>query len=200
MTIETSRDRDRGRGGGKGPGRALYLLALLPPICGFATLIIILVTRLPTLDDGLQQIVVPGSRDLALQPGVHTVFLERHSVVDGRVYAVDELSGLQVRVQAADGTPVEVTTPVGSASYSLGARQGDAINVFRVETAGTYRVSASYEGQAGPQTVIAVGLGFMTSIFATVLSALGAVFLGIILGVAVLAAVYFSRRRTRRGG
>ena len=91
-----------------------------------------------------------------------------------------------------------VNAPMGSASYSLGGRQGEAINVFDVERAGAYRISADYDGEAGPQTVIAVGQGFMGQLFSTVFMGLGAVFLGMILTVATVVGVYLARRRARQ--
>ena len=87
---------------------------------------------------------------------------------------------------------------MGSASYSLGGRQGEAINVFDVERAGAYRISADYDGEAGPQTVIAVGRGFTKTLFVTILSALCAAFLGMALSVAVVIGVYLGRRRARQ--
>lgn len=188
----------RHEGSRKAPGRGWYALAVLPAICGVAAMGVILFTSLSRLDDGLEQIVVPGTRELELEPGRHTVFLEYSSVVDGRVYRVDQLSGLTVRVEAADGAPVAVNAPMGSASYTLGGRQGEAINVFDVEQAGAYRISADYDGAAGPQTVIAVGQGFMGRLFITILSALGAAFLGMILAVTVVVGVYMARRRVRQ--
>ena len=80
----------------------------------------------------------------------------------------------------------------------MGGRQGEAIHVFSVERAGTYRISADYDGQVGPQTVIAVGQGFMGQLFATVFLGLGAVFLGMILTVATVVGVYLARRRARQ--
>lgn len=181
------------------PGRIFYLLAALPAICGIVAMVVLLATKLPALDDGLEQIVVPGVRELQLEPGRHTVFLEYSSVVDGRVYRVEQVSGLTVRVDAADGAPVAVNAPMGSATYSLGGRQGEAINVFDVERAGAYRISANYGGAAGPQTVIAVGHGFMGTLFTTILSALGAAFMGMILAATVVVGVYMARRRARHG-
>ena len=194
-----------GRGGapehrtGRKPGRIFYLLAVLPAICGIVAMVVILATKLPTMDDGLEQIVVPGARELALRPGNHTVFLEVRSVVDGRVYAVDDVSGLAVKVEAADGTPVATRAPGGSSTYTFGGRQGQSIQVFRIDRAGTYRVSADYDGRVGPQTVIAVGQGFMTGMFAVVLSAVGAFFGGVFLSIMAGAWVAWSRRRTPRG-
>ncbi|MEN5362595.1 hypothetical protein [Brevundimonas intermedia] len=189
-----------GRGGApdRKPGRIFYLLAVLPAICGIAFMVWVMVTKLPALDDGLEQIVVPGARDLMLKPGDHTVFLEYRSVVDGRVYVVQDVGGLAVKVVAADGTPVATRTPSGSSTYTFGGRQGQSIQVFRIERAGTYRVSADYDGRVGPQTVIAVGQGFMTGMFAVVLSAVGAFFGGVLVSVVGIAWVAWSRRRTPR--
>ncbi len=182
----------------KGPGRGWYALAILPAICGFAAMVAVLFVQLSKLDDGLEQIVAPGARDLRLEPGQHTVFLEYRSIVNGRVYRTDEVSGLIVRVEAPGGAPVAVTAPLGSAHYSLGGREGEALNAFRIERAGTYRVSADYEGQMGPQTVIAVGRGFLKLLLTTVLIALGAAFLGMILSGGAVIGVYLARRRARQ--
>lgn len=196
--MDLSASAGDGRAAKRGPGRGWYALAALPMICGFAAMGAVLFTQLPKLDDGLEQIVVPGARELRLEPGRHTVFLEYRSVVDGRVYAVDQVPGLAVHVEGADGAPVAVSAPMGSSTYSMGGRQGEAINVFSVERAGTYRISADYDGQVGPQTVIAVGQGFMGQLFATVFLGLGAVFLGMILTVATVVGVYLARRRARQ--
>lgn len=185
-----------GRAAKKRPGRGWYAAAALPVICGFAAMGVVLFTQLSKMDDGLEQIVVPGARELRLEPGRQTVFLEYRSIVDGRVYAVDQVAGLTVRVEAADGAPVAVSAPMGSSTYTLGGRQGEAIHVFSVEQAGTYRISADYGGQEGPQTVIAVGQGFMGRLFATVFLGLGSVFLGLILGVATAVGIYLARRRS----
>ena len=196
MTLKRAAGDDGGRR--KGPGQVWYAVAALPLLCGFAAMGMVVFTQVSTLDDGLEQIVVPGARELSLEPGQHTVFLEYRSVVDGRVYAVDQVPGLAVHVEAADGAPVAVSAPRASTTYTLGGRQGAAINVFRIEQAGAYRISADYDGQEGPQTVIAVGQGFMGQLFATVLLALGAAFSGMILTAAAVIGVYLARRRARR--
>jgi len=182
----------------RGPTRWWYALAVLPVICGFVVMGVVLFTQLSKLDDGLEQIVVPGARELRLEPGHHTVFLEYRSVVNGRAYRVDQVSGLSVRVASADGASVPVTAPMSSAYYSLGGRQGEAINVFDVERAGIYRISADYDGAEGPQTVIAVGQGFMGTLLATILAGLGSVLLGFVLSAAVVIGVYLARRPVRR--
>lgn len=184
------------------PGRVLYLLALVPPLLGVVAMIAILATQLPKMDDGLEQIVVPGGRSLMLEPGSNTVFLETRSVVDGRVYAIDgsAVSGLAVHVEGADGTPVVLGTPAGTSTYSLNGREGYAINTFRVDRAGTYTVSARYEAAdgtvgEGPTTVIAVGQGFFGTLMMTILSALGAMFLSGAVSIGIMVWVWSRRRR-----
>lgn len=180
-----------------GPGRGFYFVALLPMILGFAAMGIILATQLPKMKDGLQQIVVPGARELPLEPGGYTIFLETRSVVDGRAYAVDEVSGLQVRVEDADHTPVALSDPAASSTYSLGGRQGHSIRAFRIDRAGTYRIGADYDESGGPQAVIAVGQGFVGRLLVSIFSSLGAVFAGLALTVGLLIWIYISRHRAR---
>lgn len=183
-----------------GPGRIFYLVALLPMILGFGIMGVILATQLPKMNDGLQQIVVPGERELTLEPGTHTVFLETRSVVDGRAYAVDEVPGLQVRVEGADGAPVNLSDPAASSTYSLGGRQGHSISAFRIDRAGTYRVGADYGEGDGPQAVIAVGQGFVGRLLVSIFASLGAVFTGLALTFGLGIWVYISRHRAKSAG
>jgi hypothetical protein len=56
-----------------------------------------LLTGIMHLTDSLTQVVVPGRADLRLtQPGRYTIFLEKNSVVNGRIYLVSEsVDGLE---------------------------------------------------------------------------------------------------------
>lgn len=47
----------------------------------------------------------------------------------------------------------------------------------------------------GPETVIAVGQGFLSGLMVTIFSAIGSIFLGLVLAVAVVQGVYLMRRR-----
>lgn len=179
------------------PGRIFYLVALLPMILGFAAMGVILATQLPKMNDGLQQVVVPGAHELTLEPGMHTVFLETRSVVDGRAYAIDAVPGLQVRVEDADGAPIALSDPAASSTYSLGGREGHSISAFMIDRAGTYRVGADYGETGGPQAVIAVGQGFVGRLLVAIFSSLGAVFAGLALTVGLLIWIYVSRHRAK---
>lgn len=181
-----------------GPSRWAYLLALAPAALGVAAMAFIMTAQLPKAGEGLEQIVVPGARELRLEPGTHTIFWEHRSVVDGRLYAVEQISGLTVDVRTADGRPVEVGWPSGSSTYSLYGREGRSIKVVQIEQAGLYRVSAAYADGEGPETVIAVGRGFMETLFAGIFGAIGSLFGGAILSIVVGVMVYRARRKARR--
>lgn len=180
-----------------GPGCAAYLLGCLPLLVGFGAMIAILVMSLPKMNDGLEQIVVPGEQQLTLEPGSHTVFLETRSVVNGHTYAADDVSGLTVRVTGADGTPVTVSPPVGTANYSLNGRVGHAVNTFEITRGGTYTVAADYGEGTGPQTVIAVGQGFLGTLMSAVFSSFAALAVG---GLAAIGVMVWVLIRRRRGG
>lgn len=178
-----------------GPGCATYLLGCLPLLVGFGIMIAIMLVSLPKMNAGLEQIVVPGERQLTLEPGHHMVFLETRSVVDGEAFVSGDITGLSVRVTGADGTAVPVTAPTATATYSLNGREGHAINGFEITQAGAYAVSADYGGAEGPRTVIAVGQGFLGGLFSTVFGGLAAVFIGGLVALGVVAWVLIRRRR-----
>jgi hypothetical protein len=181
------------------PGRTWYAVAagiLLLGIAGFA---LVLFTRLKDLGSGLEQVVVPGETELALDAGTYTIFHEHRSVVDGRFYSAPEnVPGLRVRVvSAASGRELPVRPPGGDASYSIGGRSGVAIFSVDVPEPGRYRVSGDVPGGGGPY-VLALGSGFGRRLLTTILGAIAVALLSFVAALTV-AIVTFVRRRRARG-
>lgn len=52
------------------------------------------------------QVVVPGEMELTLDSGSYTIFHERQSTVDGRIFSADGIAGLGVTLTSAAGEPV----------------------------------------------------------------------------------------------
>jgi hypothetical protein len=111
-----------------------------------------LVDRLGGIGDGLVQIVVPGEKEIVLEPGYYTIFHERESVVDGRIYQSNGIAGLEVSLTDPAGDPVALTTASMSANYNIPGHRGVSAFQFEATTAGTYRLSAAYPAaQRGPR-------------------------------------------------
>lgn len=181
-----------------GPSRWFYLLALAPAVLGMVAMVFIITTQITRLGEGLEQMVVPGERELQLEPGLHTIFWEPRSVVEGKLYATDQISGLTFQVQAEDGRPVEVWPTIGSSTYTLYGREGRSVGEFRIDQGGLYRVSADYDEEGGAQAVIAVGNGFMSALFASIFGALGSFFGGGLLSILVVFLVHQTRSKAKR--
>ena len=178
------------------PGRFWYLVGLLVFLAGMTGMGVYLFDRLSHMADGLTQIVVPGERTLPLQPGKYTVFHESQSVVDGRIYDTPSLGGLTVAVTGPDGAAVTLTTVTMSGRYSFGGRTGFAAFDFTVDKAGDFTVAGRYpDGATAPETVIAVGAGFVGSLFGTIFGALGIAFGGAAIATAIIVTVLVRRRR-----
>lgn len=181
------------------PSRMGYLVALGVFGVGMIGFAAFLFFGLRGLGDELPRFVVPGTTELALnRTGTYTIFHESESVVDGRVYAPADVSGLSVEVVSAEtGQSIPLDTPGASSSYTLGGRSGTAVLTFEVEEPGPYRLIASYANGSGPETVLAVGHGFGRRLFMTVAGAIAIAFgsAGIALAIAV---VTFVRRRRAR--
>ena len=147
--------------------------------------------------DSLTQVMVPGRAELSLKGGEdYTIFLERQSVMGGRVfYLTESIDGLQCHVQSVEtGRSVAVTTSAG-ASYSMGSRSGQSILAFRTPQDGRYEMACDYGGGTGPRAVLAVGTGIVSGILRTVVVSLLSMFLGIGGCVAVVLTVIIKRRR-----
>lgn len=180
----------------KVPSRWWYAVAVLTLIAGLGAMGLFLFSRLTTLGEGMTQIVVPGERSLALTPASYTIFHERVSVVDGKVYNSGGIGGLLVSVTGPDGATVPLSTASITSRYQFGGREGVSVFDFTIATAGDYVVKGAYdEGQSGPQTVIAVGAGFATSLFVTIIGGLAFAFTGAGLTIAIALIVFLRRRR-----
>src|SRR5437764_4980789 len=83
------------------PGRYWYAVAALVWLAGAAGAFAFLRFQLMDLAPGLMRVVVPGSTVLDLsEPGSYTIFHESESVLDGRIYAVENVSGLRVTLRS----------------------------------------------------------------------------------------------------
>jgi hypothetical protein len=182
-----------------GPSRTWYLMSVAIVFAAIAVFAYFLMTQLNALSDKLVHLVVPGQIDLHLdKAGTYSIFHERQSVVDGQLFSSHDIAGLRVSVRSESGASVPLEQPSTSANYSIHSRSGVAIFEFEVRESGTYRLSADYDGgRALPRAVLAVGLGFVGELFATILGAIAIIFTGLI-GAAVLAVVVYVKRRRAR--
>lgn len=176
------------------PGRIWYLVGLAIFIAGMATMAIFLVTRLMGMEDGLARVVVPGEHRLVLAAGNYTIFHETQSVIDGKIYASTGLSGLSVTVTGPDGSDVPLTT-ASSGRYNFGGHTGYSAFDFKAPAAGDYTLAARYDGAPGPETVLAVGAGFLSSLLGTIFGSLAFAFGGAIVATIIMVGVLVKRRR-----
>ena len=183
------------------PGRWLYGLAAVIFLAGWALFAVILWTSLSGLDEGLQQVVVPGSAELNLaKPGGYTAFHEYESVVGSRIYSGDRnVPGLECSLKSKPtGASVQLSRSTASTSYSTGGRSGVSFLDFRIDQPGVYEFSAEYpNGAAGPEVVLAVGQGVGLRIVTGILGSLAVVF-GCI-GLSIALAVYTGVKRYQAG-
>ena len=177
------------------PGRIRYLVALLIFLAGMAGMAAFLINRLSTMQDGMTRLVVPGEQAVALEAGSYTIFHEMHSVIDGVVYASPGLGGLVVTVTGPDGEAVPLAA-AGAGRYSFGEHTGYSIFDFTAPVDGSYLVAGRYQANgAGPETVIAVGAGFISSLLGTIFGSLGIAFAGAIVAAGLVVMTLVQRRR-----
>jgi hypothetical protein len=170
-------------------------VALLIFLAGMAGMAAFLIDRLSTMQDGMTRVVVPGEQAVTLEAGSYTIFHETHSVIDGVVYASPGLGGLVVTVTGPDGEAVPLEA-AGSGRYSFGGHTGYSVFDFTAPVAGDYVVAGRYQADgAGPETVIAVGAGFMSSLLGTIFGSLGIAFAGSIIAAALAVMTLVQRRR-----
>jgi hypothetical protein len=181
------------------PGRIWYLVAVAIFLVGMAAMAAFLITRLMSMDSGLTRFVVPGEETLTLEPGKFTIFHEPQSVVDGKIYSGGSLGGMTITVAGPDGSDVPLAA-AGSGRYSFSGHTGFAVFDFAAASAGKYVIAGRYADDApGPQTVIAVGAGFLSGLLTTIFGSLGIAFGGAIIAAIIDVRVLIKRRRAGLG-
>ena len=180
------------------PTRGWYVLAAVLAITGATVAGLFIYHRVTTMTGRLIQVVVPGEAALPLQPGSYTIFHEYRSEVDGRVYSANSLAGLHVELRAPDGRRIALTSPSGTSRYTIAGRAGVSVFTFEAPAQGIYSLTAAYEdGARQPQTVLAIGTGFVMEILTTVAISLALIFGGIGGAVAIIIPTALARRRAR---
>jgi hypothetical protein len=153
--------------------------------------------RLNGAADRMIRTVVPGEVALTLdEGGTYTIFHEYHSLVDGRLYAVDGVSGLIVTMRSRPGGAVLALKSAVGVSYDFGDRAGRSLFEFEVRSPGNYQLTSSYsDGRREPQTVLAVARDYVqeraTTMFIAEILAFGSIALA-----GVIAMTVFAKRRT----
>jgi hypothetical protein len=153
------------------------------------------------LTDSVTQIVVPGSKELNLQRGRYSVFLEEQSIVNGKIYSTAQsIDGLACRVSSVqNGAAVTIEKAGTSVSYSVNGRSGHSVLEFQIQQDGRYAFACVYgENSKGPEVVVAVGSGVGEAIFRAVMGSLGALFGGCGAGLIVVLVVVFKREREKK--
>jgi hypothetical protein len=178
------------------PGRIWYAVVLAVAIGGWIGMGTVIYGALGSITDRMVRLVVPGQAEFRLErPGTYTIFHESRSIVDGRVYDLATLSGLQVLVRFR-GSALELRRPFARSRYSLGSYSGRSLFQFEVSEPGFYQVSGVYgDGRKTPETVLAIDQGFVGTVTATVFKALAFGLGGMGLAIAILTVVIVRRRR-----
>ncbi|MDP6636256.1 MAG: hypothetical protein QGG42_15255 [Phycisphaerae bacterium] len=185
------------------PSGWCYVVAGAVLVAGIAGFILFLVGGLSDLSGGLTQMIVPGQHQITLsETGSHTVFHEHRSVVGDKVYSTGPggISGLRCKlVSKADGREIPLHQGSVSTSYSMGSRSGVSIFDFSIDSPGEYVFSAQYPpGRDGPETVMAIGHGFVGQLLVTILGGIGIMFGSLGLAAAIAVVTFVKRRRSGR--
>jgi hypothetical protein len=171
-----------------------FVAAGLIAVASFVCAGLYLWPRLGSVDAGLIRVVVPGNAIVTLdKPGTYTIFHEKQSVVDGKYYASDTVTGLRVELAAEAGGPVRVVEPSTGTSYSVGNRKGESIFAFTIDQPGRYRLTTS---MTGGQAVLAIGQGMFGAIFQLVGGTIAIVFGGLAIAGIIVGLTIWQRSKT----
>jgi hypothetical protein len=172
--------------GGKLTSRVWYAVAAGLIVPGVA-LMVMGFGQLSSAVEEMRRVVMPGKLEIVLPAGRTTLYGERRSIVDGKVYRTEALE-FRCRALDLEGRAVPLA-PAPAVAYTVGGYEGSADIDLDIPAPGTYVVECE-----GPSPfVLAVGQGIGTWI---VLMIAGAVPAG--LGMLVALVVLIKRTRQKR--
>jgi hypothetical protein len=177
-----------------------FVLAGVIAVAGFVAAGFQIVSGIGAVEGRLMQVVMPGSSVLSLsQPGTYTIYHERHSIVDGRVYTSTDVGGLRVSMRGPGGGEVQLAPSSGGSTYKFGSREGRSIFSFSATTPGEYRITGALpDGRTEPKVVLAVESGLMGGMFQMIGGALGLAFGGLAIAGVLVFITLWQRSKAKR--
>jgi len=178
-----------------------FALGIAVILAGTGLFVYFLLSGIFHITDNITQIVVPGEADLSLEGNVkYTVFLEKESVVNGRIFAAhDPLDGLTCRLrEQATGTEVTFQRAQTNFTYNVNGRSGRSVLEFTPHAKDVYHITCGYDEQKeGPQAVLAIGSRFGEKMVSLLSRCFASIFGGGIVGAFFLIYAYHVRKRTK---
>jgi len=177
-----------------------FVLAGVIAIAGFVAAGLQVYSGIGAVEGRLMQVVMPGSAVLNLkEPGTYTIYYERQSVVDGRVYAGSGVGGLRLSMRGPGGDDVRLVANSGGASYKFGSREGRSIYSFTATTAGEHRITGTLpDGRSEPKVVLAVETGLLGGMARMIGGAIGLAFGGLLIAGILVAVTLWQRHKAKR--
>jgi hypothetical protein len=181
--------------------RKWYAVAAIVLVIGGGIAGWLFLSGLAAARSALTWVVVPGSAVVTLdEPGSYTIFHEPESVVDGRIYSSQSVSGLRVTLTSeATKASVPLASPRGSLRYSFGGHEGVSVFAFDIAEPGRYRLAGDFPGgQTEPATVLAIGHAPIGRLFGTLFGAIAAALVAVPGAIAIAGITFTNRQRARR--
>ncbi len=162
---------------------------LLGGIIGFIIFLLFSISDLTNMD----QYIVPGVHTLQLEEkGKYTIFHEHKSLVDGEYFSSNNSAsaGLKIIIISENSDTIPVKSLTSGGTYSTGSREGTGVGSFKIETPGSYKLSAGFTDASSSRVVLTVtrgfGSGLVITIFASFLILGGAIALSFALAIITL--------------
>jgi hypothetical protein len=182
------------------PSKVFYGVSGVVLVIGIILFVIILITGIFSSVDKLNnRVVVPGTKIIDLkETGKYTIFFEYRSVIDGKVFETNEISGLICSLRNTEtGQFIKLDNSSVSSNYSVAGREGKSIFEFVINDIGKYELKAWYETGKGEEAVLAIGKGFGTALVRTIALSIGALFVSFGASSAIFILTFIKRKKAK---
>ncbi|WP_010246206.1 hypothetical protein [Acetivibrio cellulolyticus] len=182
------------------PSKIFYVVSGVILVIGIILFVIILISGIfSSVDKINNQVIVPGTKIIELkETGKYSIYFEYRSVIDGKVFETNNISGLMCSLRNAETEElIKLDNSSVNSNYSVNGREGKRIFEFAINEPGKYELKAWYEEGEGEEAVLAIGKGFGMTLVRTIVVSLGTLFISFGASFAIFIITLVKRKKAK---
>lgn len=181
------------------PSRIFYGISVLVFAVGLGLFLFVLLNGIFSVVEKIgMQVIVPGTEIIELkEAGKYSIFYEYESVIDGKIYSSNSIYGLKCTLKDVNtGDFITLSNSKSNFNYSVNGREGRSVLEFVIDKPGKYEFEAWYETENDNKAVLAIGKGFGSTLFVTILLSFITLFGSLATSIIIFVITFVKRRKS----
>lgn len=182
------------------PSKIFYVVSGVILVIGIILFVIILISGIfSSVNKINNQVIVPGTKTIELkEAGKYSIFFEYRSVIDGKVFETNNISGLMCTLRNTETDEfIKLDNASVNSTYSVNGREGKSLFEFAINETGKYELKAWYETGDGEEAVLAIGKGFGMALVRTIVTSIGTLFVSFGVSFVIFIVTFIKRKKAK---